>query len=171
MIETTNNLLGRHNISEDELDKILYSLAKLILCNKGVQLELYEPILTNENKIIEIINNKSNKSETFLISGKQEILEFRRYLILILETINKNRSIIEEVYQFAKSNDVIGLISIAERLNNVKKDIQTEADDGAELDLLDQINKKDKYFNIDHDAQYCPACQERPCRCSDPDPN
>jgi hypothetical protein len=171
MNEATKNLLRRYNISEDELDKILYSTAKLVLYEKGIQLELYEVIFGNEYKKIEILNNRSNKLETYLISGKKEILDFRRYLILTMGIINMNRNIIEEIYEYAKSNNAIGLKSIAERLNNVKKELQTEEENEIEMDLMNRIKKNNKYFNVDYDARYCPACQERPCRCSDPDPN
>ncbi len=177
-IENLNKFLLDQKIDLSTFEKVMYSILKHLIHKNNKSADLYEPNVDMLNSKLEIRNLQSNnivdlkadKLEGEKIIGQRYILDIRNYLFILVTNIQSLKIDIDKVYELAKTNNNVELQTMLdslvsyhkEKLNNIVKEID-------ELDAELTPRKKRSNFSNEN-SRYCPACQESPCMCSDPDP-
>jgi len=171
MREEVSAFLVNNKLSESEVEKMLYAIGKLMLYKKEEELNMFSISINIVTMKFDFVNIETGENEFSQIFKRKEILIYRKYLRYIIKQLPLTNSLIENIYTLAKQNDGFGLNEIIENLSNETLSLYSRFVNETALESGSAKIKEqhEKFSSSEYDAPYCPACQERPCMCSDRD--
>lgn len=183
------------NLDLESLNALLVIIFSFIIVADGRNLNDFHFEIDNELGKFEILDKVS--SESFIkIIKRRELILFSKVALVVLLRIHKNKKEEIEELQSNLNKGKVELFSFLDFLrqnsslseNEIINEIETkltnldpekeainalydriEIDDFEYSEFYDN-SKDDSMSWFIEDGPYCPACQERPCMCSDPDP-
>lgn len=101
-------------VDSKTFDKMIYSIFKLILFNKGNELVSFEPKINIAKKKVELLNLLTGKIDIDAL-GKRSILQIRHYLIILFAKLENDEINIDVIHQLALTNKGSELKKIVEQ--------------------------------------------------------